>query len=154
MLHNFQGQKPRLSWSPLWKFQFFLIDRWNFHIIFFQYTPLKKNMSSTFLLVWNFFWNSSFAIAILKLSHKTVIWLFEWNLPVHWDIPEKIQTGGVEDILFWKPLSGIFRFVTLPSEIPEKTSFYPQKFCKIVWHPLEIPRSKTKTHWNSTWIFL
>ena len=32
----------------------------------------------------------------------------------------------VVDILFWKP-PGIFRFVTLPSEILEKTSFYPCK---------------------------
>ena len=41
---------------------------------------------------------------------------------------------------FLTPLyHGIFRFVTLPLEIPEKTSFYPWKFCKIVWCPLEIP---------------
>ena len=33
---------------------------------------------------------------------------------------------GVVDILFWKP-PGIFRFVTLPFEILEKTSFYPCK---------------------------
>ena len=59
----------------------------------------------------------------------------------------KKQTG-IEDILFWTPapLPGIFRYVTLPLEIPEKISFYPWKFCKIVWHPLEIPRSKTKTY--------
>ena len=42
----------------------------------------------------------------------------------------------------------------LPLEILQKTSFYPLKFCKIVWHPLAIPRSKTKTHGNSKWVFL
>ena len=36
---------------------------------------------------------------------------------------------------------GVFRFVTLPFEILEKTSFHlPKKFGKIVWHPSEIPR--------------
>ena len=28
----------------------------------------------------------------------------------------------------------------LELEIPEKTSFHPWKFCKLVWHLLEIPR--------------
>ena len=28
------------------------------------------------------------------------------------------------------------------------------KFCKFVWHPLEIPKSKTKTHGNSVLLFL
>ena len=35
----------------------------------------------------------------------------------HWAIPEKIQTGGVEDILFWKA----------PLEILD-LSLYPKKF--------------------------
>ena len=52
------------------------------------------------------------------------------------------------------PSPQIFRFVTLPLEIPEKASFYSWKFCKIVLHPLKILRSKTKTHGNSMWIFL
>ena len=64
---------------------------------------------------------------------------------MEWAILEKIQTGRVEDILFWKPPPlGNFRFVTLPQEIPEKKSFYPWKFCKFVWHSLKIPKSKTK----------
>ena len=39
------------------------------------------------------------------------------------------------------------RFVTLTSEIMEKTSFYPPenwKFCKIVCHPLKIPKVKNQ----------
>ena len=44
-------------------------------------------------------------------------------------LSEKNQTG-VEDIL--KNPCGNFRFVTLPLEIPEKRSFHPWKFCKIV----------------------
>ena len=34
----------------------------------------------------------------------------------------------------------IFKFVTLPLEIPKKTSFHSRKFCKIVWHSLGISR--------------
>ena len=54
-----------------------------------------------------------------------------------WAIPEKSSNMTVEDILFWKNTHGIFRFVTLPSEIPEETSFHPWKFCKIGWHTLK-----------------
>ena len=57
-------------------------------------------------------------------------------------------------MLFQNPPSGILRFVTLPLEIPEKTSFQPWKFCKIVCNPLEIPRSKTKAQENFTLVFL
>ena len=41
------------------------------------------------------------------------------------------KTMGLEDILSEKS-SGIFGFVTLTLEIPEKTSFHSWKFCKIV----------------------
>ena len=36
--------------------------------------------------------------------------------------------------------SGIFKFVSLPLEIPEKTNFHTRKFWKFVSHPLEILR--------------
>ena len=55
---------------------------------------------------------------------------------------------------FLKSPPGNFTFVTLSQEIPEKKSFYRWKFCKFVWHPLEIPKSKTKTHENSALVFL
>ena len=56
---------------------------------------------------------------------------------------------------FLKSPPGNFRFVTLSQEILERKSFfYPWKFCKFVWHSLEIPKSKTKTHGNSALIFL
>ena len=67
-------------------------------------------------------------------------------------------------IYFFEKTSGTFRFVWLyrfvdfiPLEILEKTSFYPWKFCRFVWHLLEIPRLKTKTHGNFTshdWKFI
>ena len=43
----------------------------------------------------------------------------------------------------------IFKFVTLPLEILGKTRFhpYPWKFCRIVCHLLQIPRSKAKDPW-------
>ena len=108
-----------------------------------------ENPASTLPSVWNFFWSSSNCCAT-----KIVIWLFGWNSPVHWTITENLQTGWVVDILFWNSPSGIFRFVTLPLEIPEKAKFHPWKFCKIVCQPLEIPRSKTKTQENFTLVFL
>ena len=55
---------------------------------FFQYTPKKFQVFNP-PPVWIFFWNTSSCYAT-----KVVIWLFGWNSPVHWAIPEKIQTGG------------------------------------------------------------
>ena len=68
---------------------------------------------------------------------------------------KKTKQGGgvVGDILFWTA-PGIFHFFTLPLEISEKTKLHPWKFHKIVWHPLEIPRPKTKTTGNSSLFFL
>ena len=105
-----------------------------------------------------FFWNSSNCHASI-----IVIWLFGWNSPVrYWTIPEKLQTGGGRErgwvgILFWNVPSGDFRFVTLPLEILEKTSFFTPgnsvKLCAAILK-LEIPRSKTKTQGNFTLVFL
>ena len=68
---------------------------------------------------------------------------------------KKTKQGGgvVGDILFWTA-PGIFHFFTLPLEISEKTKLHPWKFHKIVLHPLEIPRPKTKTTGNSSLFFL
>ena len=71
--------------------------------------------------------------------------------PVHWAIPDKIQTIGMVDILFWKLLSGIFVFATLPLEIPEKTSFPPPrnsvKLCATPWKfQGQKPRPKKISH--------
>ena len=43
----------------------------------------------------------------------------------------------------------IFQFI-----LRKKKSFHSWKFCKIMRHSLEIPRSKTKTHGNLTLVFL
>ena len=65
------------------------------------------------------------------LRHKNTYTIL-WN----WVIPEKIQTGvGVgRGNTFLKKRPGIFWFVTLPLEIPEKTNFHPWK---LVW-PMKI----------------
>ena len=104
---NIQGQKPRLSWLPLEMPILFLIDLWNFHIIFFQYTPKKFQVLNPPTCL-EFFWNSSNCHAT-----KIVIWLFGWNSPVHWAIPEKLQTGRVVDILFWNPHPPALKFLDL-----------------------------------------
>ena len=57
----------------------------------------------------------------------------------------KKQRRGLR-IYFAEIPPGNFKFVTLLLEIPEKKSFHPWKFSKILWHTLEIPRSKNKTH--------
>ena len=73
---------------------------------------------------------------------------------------KKKQGRGVEDTLFWTSL-GIFRFLTLPLEIPDKTKLHPialletpQNCVAHPQHPSEILRPKTKTPGNSTWFFL
>ena len=97
---NFQGQKPRLSWLPLE--MPILSTLYSFNI------PPRNFKSSTLLPVSNFFWNSSNCHAT-----KIVIWLFGWNSPVHWAIPEKLQTGRVVDILFWNPHPPALKFLDL-----------------------------------------
>ena len=62
--------------------------------------------------------------------------------------------GGGLRTYFFEKTSGIFRFVTLSLEIPDKTKLHPWKFHKTVLHPLKIPRPKTKTHGESTLFFL
>ena len=55
------------------------------------------------------------------------------GLYLQWAIPEKVQAGGGGlRIYFSENPPGIFRFVTLPLEISEKTSFHSWKFCKIM----------------------
>ena len=49
---------------------------------------------------------------------------------------------------------GIFRCFTLSLEISDKTRLYPQKLHKIMLHPSEILRPKTKIPGNCTWFFL
>ena len=68
---------------------------------------------------------------------------------LQWAIPEKKQKGGLRTYFFENP-PGIFHFFTLPLEILDKTELHTWKFCKIVFHPLEIPSPKTKTPGNST----
>ena len=63
------------------------------------------------------------------------------------------QEGGVETF-FFETLSRIFMFFTLPLENPEITKLHPQKLHKIVLHPSDILRPKTKTPENSTCFFL
>ena len=41
-----------------------------------------------------------------------------------------------------------------PWKFRSKQAFTTGNSKKIVWHPLEIIRSKTETHGNSTWVFL
>ena len=53
-------------------------------------------------------------------------------------------------IYFFENPHVIFEFFTLPLENLDKTRLHPEKLHKIVLHPLEILRSKTKTPGNST----
>ena len=81
---------------------------------------------------------------------------YPWKFPCPFLNPLWFQLGGVGGggvrIYFSETSPGICRFGTLPLEILKKTSFHLWKFCKIV--KLEIPKSKTKIHGSSTWVFL
>ena len=68
---------------------------------------------------------------------------------------QKNPNREVEDMLSLKRTLDLLDLSLYPWKFWSNQSFlYPWKFCKIVLHPLEIPRSKTKTHENSTWLFL
>ena len=62
---------------------------------------------------------------------------------------KKKKTGRLTTYFFEKP-AGIFRLFTLPMEIRDKTRLHSQKLHKIMLHPSEILRPKTKTPGNST----
>ena len=129
----------------------YLIDLWNFHIIFFQYTPKKFQVFNP-PPVWIFFYNTFSCHAT-----KIVIWIFGWNSPAHWAIPEKIQTGGGWYIYFSENLLEFLDLSLYLRKFRRKQAFTPrnQKLCKIiVCHSLEIPRSKIKTQRNFTLVFL
>ena len=64
-------------------------------------------------------------------------------------LPENKQRGRGEEILFEK-LPGIFTLFTLPLEIADKIRLHFHKLHKIMLHPSEILRPKTKTPGNST----
>ena len=100
---------------------FFLINPWDFHM-------LCSN------LCYNRFWyNRESALSTFFMLPMGYSWKYIY------------RQGGWEYTFLKKP-PGIFRFVTLTLEIPKKKSFYPWKFCKIVWHLLEVSRPKSKTH--------
>ena len=99
----------------------FLIDLWNFHIIFFQYTPPKISslQPSPYL---DFFWDTSSCHAT-----KIVIWLFGWSSPVHWAVPEKIQTGGGWWIYFSENLLQFLDLSLYLRKLWRKQAFTPWK---------------------------
>ena len=68
----------------------------------------------------------------------------------NWAIPEKNQGGRELRTYVFEKTPGIFRFPTLPLEIPDKTKLHPWKLRKILIHPLEILRPETKAPGNST----
>ena len=55
----------------------------------------------------------------------------------------KTKQGELRIYFFEKP-PGIFIIVTLPLEIPDKTSFHHWNFCKILWHPWKFQGRKSK----------
>ena len=54
---------------------------------------------------------------------------FSGNLGYSRKSPNRGEGRGRLRIYFFEENPGIFRFVTLPLEIPDKTSFHPWKFC-------------------------
>ena len=66
---------------------------------------------------------------------------------------KKKLTGGLRTYFFEHP-PRVFRFFNLPIEIPDKIKFHSWKLDKIVLHPSQILRPKTKTPGKSTRCFL
>ena len=59
--------------------------------------------------------------------------------------------GRVDDILFWKKNKKNKQTTTTTKKKQEFLKLSPLEIPKnCVWHPLKIPRSKTKTHENPT----
>ena len=67
----------------------------------------------------------------------------------HWAIPGKLQREWLR-VYFSENPHGIFRFVTLLQEIPEKS----WDFCRIAWHPLQINKVKNQDPWKVHDFFL
>ena len=94
---------------------------------------------------------------LLKLLSMLIWNLESWFLNGLF-IREKNKQGGRWACTSETP--GIFRFVILPLEILEKTSFHSWEFCKFVCvtlvtrYPWKNSKVKTKTHGSSTWFFL
>ena len=89
-----------------------------------------------------------------QISWSSLLWTgTSLSLKFYWAIPEKIQTGGLEDILFWKNSWNLF-FFTLTPEIPDRTKLNLWIFLKIVLDLLEIPRQKQKTLEILSYFFL
>ena len=89
------------------------------------------------------YWNPLITVLVKEctLGSETIFFLVMGH-------PRKKQMaggGGLRTYFFEKKPRKCFIFFTLPLEIPDKTKLHPWKFRKIVLHPLEIPRSKTKT---------
>ena len=68
----------------------------------------------------------------------------------NWIIPEKVETGGFEDIFFWKKALQVLGLSIYPWKFWTKQSFNLGNSVK----PLEIQQPKIKISGNSTWIFL
>ena len=77
------------------------------------------------------------------------------SLKAKWPIPEKIQTGRIEEIIFWKKPFNILalsrRYLRPWKFNPEKTKFHPWKFYKIVWYPLSSKFQCKKTRPAEIW---
>ena len=98
-------------------------------------------------------------LIFLNTSIKTVAYLMH-HLACHQrsKLQTKLTTLGycrknpntlVKDILFWKPPLEFLDLSLYPKKFQRKQA-HPGNFFKVVWHPLEISRSKTKTDGNYT----
>ena len=113
----------------------FLIKLWN---IIFQYTPNCQEISGPQPSPLFEIFSVVVLFDFLDETHLSIgIGLFQINSK---------QVRVVDRYTFLKPppLSGNFRFVTLPLEILEKTSFHSWKSCKIACHNFEIGNFKVK----------
>ena len=62
-------------------------------------------------------------------------------------IPDRKNPNGGLRSYFFEKTPGIFRFATLPLEIPERPSFH-RKFCKIIYTPYNFHGQKPRPIWK------
>ena len=77
----------------------------------------------------------------MLLNVKPYIFWLKY-LPSHILGYSRKKNRGELRIYFSENASGNFRFVTLSLEVLEKTSFHTTRFCKIVWHLLDIQKPR------------
>ena len=107
----------------------------------FEHSLCHGKLMTTYITTYSFWHNNESALSVLFMIFMISMGYSRKKFHQGWGY------------MYLSGKAKFFRFANLTLQIPEKKGFHPYKFSKIVWHLLEILRSKTITHGNSTWLF-